>query len=163
MKFSRGTLENAGTASLVTRITNDVNQVQNGMNMFLRLFLRSPFIVFGAMIMSFTVDVKAALAFCVVIPVLGLVVYLVMRATLPKFRKIQEGLEKVLLTVNENLEGVRVIRAFRVEKKQDKRFKDETVLTVNFACMFALPVLISVMAYRLPALVARPVLMPVMM
>lgn len=126
MKFSRGTLENAGTASLVTRITNDVNQVQNGMNMFLRLFLRSPFIVFGAMIMSFTVDVKAALAFCVVIPVLGLVVYLVMRATLPKFRKIQEGLEKVLLTVNENLEGVRVIRAFRVEKKQDKRFKDET-------------------------------------
>lgn len=126
MKFSRGTLETAGTASLVTRITNDVNQVQNGMNMFLRLFLRSPFIVFGAMIMSFTVDVKAALVFCVVIPVLGLVVYLVMRATLPKFKRIQEGLEKILLTVNENLEGVRVIRAFRVEDKQDKRFKDET-------------------------------------
>ena len=96
------------------------------MNMFLRLFLRSPFIVFGAMIMSFTVDVKAALVFCVVIPVLGLVVYLVMRATLPKFKRIQEGLEKILLTVNENLEGVRVIRAFRVEDKQDKRFKDET-------------------------------------
>lgn len=126
MKFSRGTLETSGTASLVTRITNDVNQVQNGMNMFLRLFLRSPFIVFGAMIMSFTVDVKAALVFCVVIPLLGLVVYLVMRATLPKFRRIQEGLEKILLTVNENLEGVRVIRAFRVEGKQDKRFKDET-------------------------------------
>lgn len=126
MKFSRGTLETSGTASLVTRITNDVNQVQNGMNMFLRLFLRSPFIVFGAMIMSFTVDVKAALVFCVVIPVLGLVVYLVMRATLPKFKRIQEGLEKILLTVNENLEGVRVIRAFRVEDKQDKRFKDET-------------------------------------
>ncbi|MDD7664100.1 MAG: ABC transporter ATP-binding protein [Lachnospiraceae bacterium] len=126
MKFSRGTLETAGTASLVTRITNDVNQVQNGMNMFLRLFLRSPFIVFGAMIMSFTVDVKAALVFCVVIPVLGLVVYLVMRATLPKFKRIQEGLEKILLTVNENLEGVRVIRAFRVEDKQDKKFKDET-------------------------------------
>lgn len=126
MKFSRGTLETSGTASLVTRITNDVNQVQNGMNMFLRLFLRSPFIVFGAMIMSFTVDVKAALVFCVVIPVLGLVVYLVMRATLPKFKRIQEGLEKILLTVNENLEGVRVIRAFRVEDKQDKRFKNET-------------------------------------
>ena len=126
MKFSRGTLETSGTASLVTRITNDVNQVQNGMNMFLRLFLRSPFIVFGAMIMSFTVDVKAALVFCVVIPVLGLVVYLVMRATLPKFKRIQEGLEKILLTVNENLEGVRVIRAFRVEDKQDKKFKDET-------------------------------------
>ncbi len=126
MKFSRGTLETSGTASLVTRITNDVNQVQNGMNMFLRLFLRSPFIVFGAMIMSFTVDVKAALVFCVVIPVLGLVVYLVMRTTLPKFKRIQEGLEKILLTVNENLEGVRVIRAFRVEDKQDKKFKDET-------------------------------------
>lgn len=126
MKFSRGTLETSGTASLVTRITNDVNQVQNGMNMFLRLFLRSPFIVFGAMIMSFTVDVKAALVFCVVIPALGLVVYLVMRATLPKFKRIQEGLEKILLTVNENLEGVRVIRAFRVEDKQDKKFKDET-------------------------------------
>ena len=126
MKFSRGTLETSGTASLVTRITNDVNQVQNGMNMILRLFLRSPFIVFGAMIMSFTVDVKAALVFCVVIPVLGLVVYLVMRATLPKFKRIQEGLEKILLTVNENLEGVRVIRAFRVEDKQDKKFKDET-------------------------------------
>ncbi|MGN0241040.1 MAG: ABC transporter ATP-binding protein [Candidatus Weimeria sp.] len=126
MKFSRGTLETSGTASLVTRITNDVNQVQNGMNMFLRLFLRSPFIVFGAMIMSFTVDVKAAFVFCVVIPVLGLVVYLVMRATLPKFKRIQEGLEKILLTVNENLEGVRVIRAFRVEDKQDRRFKDET-------------------------------------
>ncbi|MQN02265.1 MAG: ABC transporter ATP-binding protein [Lachnospiraceae bacterium] len=126
MKFSRGSLEKAGTASLVTRITNDVNQVQNGMNMFLRLFLRSPFIVFGAMIMSFTVDVKAALVFCVVIPLLGLIVYLVMRATLPKFKRIQEGLEKILLTVNENLEGVRVIRAFRVEDKQDRRFKDET-------------------------------------
>lgn len=126
MKFSRGTLENAGTASLVTRITNDVNQVQNGMNMFLRLFLRSPFIVFGAMIMAFSVDVKAALVFCVVIPVLGLVVYLVMRVTLPKFRRIQEKLEQILLTVNENLEGVRVIRAFRVEGAQDRRFKQET-------------------------------------
>lgn len=126
MKFSRGTLEKEGTAALVTRITNDVNQVQNGMNMFLRLFLRSPFIVFGAMIMAFTVDVRAALVFCVVIPVLGLVVYLVMRATLPRFRRIQEGLEEILLTVNENLEGVRVIRAFRVEDAQDKRFMDET-------------------------------------
>lgn len=126
MKFSRGTLETEGTASLVTRITNDVNQVQNGMNMFLRLFLRSPFIVFGAMIMAFTVDAPSAIIFCLVIPVLGLIVYLVMRATLPKFKKIQEGLEKILLTVNENLEGVRVIRAFRVEDKQDKRFREET-------------------------------------
>lgn len=126
MKFSRGTLGEKGTASLVTRITNDVNQVQNGMNMFLRLFLRSPFIVFGAMIMAFTVDVKAALVFAVLIPLLGLFVYLVMHSTLPCFKRIQEGLEKILLTVNENLEGVRVIRAFRVEEAQNRRFKEET-------------------------------------
>ncbi len=126
MKFSRGTLGEKGTASLVTRITNDVNQVQNGMNMFLRLFLRSPFIVFGAMIMAFTVDVKAALVFAVLIPLLGLFVYLVMHSTLPRFKRIQEGLEKILLTVNENLEGVRVIRAFRVEEAQNRRFKEET-------------------------------------
>ena len=125
MKFSRGTLGEKGTASLVTRITNDVNQVQNGMNMFLRLFLRSPFIVFGAMIMAFTVDVKAALVFAVLIPLLGLFVYLVMHSTLPRFKRIQEGLEKILLTVNENLEGVRVIRAFRVEEAQNRRFKEE--------------------------------------
>ena len=126
MKFSRGTLGEKGTASLVTRITNDVNQVQNGMNMFLRLFLRSPFIVFGAMIMAFTVDVKAALVFAVLIPLLGLFVYLVMHSTLPRFKRIQEGLEKILLTVNENLEGVRVIRAFRVEEAQNRSFKEET-------------------------------------
>ncbi|MDY6352726.1 MAG: ABC transporter ATP-binding protein [Lachnospiraceae bacterium] len=126
MKFSRGTLGEKGTASLVTRITNDVNQVQNGMNMFLRLFLRSPFIVFGAMIMAFTVDVKAALVFAVLIPLLGLFVYLVMHSTLPRFKRIQEGLEKILLTVNENLEGVRVIRAFRVEEAQNRRFREET-------------------------------------
>lgn len=120
--FSRGRLEEMGTATLVTRITNDVNQVQNGMNMFLRLFLRSPFIVFGAMLMAALVDLTSALVFCVVIPLLGLVVYLVMKSTLPKYRQIQIQLEKVLLRVSENLEGVRVIRAFRVENRQKKEF-----------------------------------------
>ncbi|MBQ5431428.1 MAG: ABC transporter ATP-binding protein [Lachnospiraceae bacterium] len=124
--FSRGRLEEQGTATLVTRITNDVNQVQNGMNMFLRLFLRSPFIVFGAMLMAALVDFSAALVFCVVIPLLGLVVYLVMKVTLPRFRQIQTQLEKVLLRVSENLEGVRVIRAFRVEERQKEGFAEDT-------------------------------------
>ena len=124
--FSKGTLEDTGTATLVTRITNDVNQVQNGMNMFLRLFLRSPFIVFGAMLMAALVDFPAAMVFAVVIPLLGLVVYLVMRTTLPRFRQIQTQLEHVLLRVSENLEGVRVIRAFCVEKKQREGFAKDT-------------------------------------
>ncbi|MBQ1597271.1 MAG: ABC transporter ATP-binding protein [Lachnospiraceae bacterium] len=129
--FSRGRLEEMGTATLVTRITNDVNQVQNGMNMFLRLFLRSPFIVFGAMLMAALVDLTSALVFCVVIPLLGLVVYLVMKSTLPKYRQIQIQLEKVLLRVSENLEGVRVIRAFRVENRQKKEFARDTNELMN--------------------------------
>ena len=129
--FSRGRLEEMGTATLVTRITNDVNQVQNGMNMFLRLFLRSPFIVFGAMLMAALVDITSALVFCVVIPLLGLVVYLVMKSTLPKYRQIQIQLEKVLLRVSENLEGVRVIRAFRVENRQKKEFARDTNELMN--------------------------------
>lgn len=116
----------AGASVLLTRITNDVNQIQNGINMVLRLFLRSPFIVFGAMVMAFVVDVKAALVFLVVIPVLGLVVFLIMRSTLPQFRHIQKGLEQILAAVGENLEGARVIRAFCRQETEKERFNSLT-------------------------------------
>ena len=112
----------AGSSVLITRITSDVNQIQSGINMVLRLFLRSPFIVFGAMIMAFLVDVQAALVFLVVIPVLGLVVFLIMRSTLPMFRRIQKGLEEILAAVGENLEGVRVIRAFCRQDTEKERY-----------------------------------------
>ena len=116
----------AGASLLITRITNDVNQISNGINMVLRLFLRSPFIVFGAMIMSFIVNAKAALVFLVVIPVLGLVVYLIMRSTLPMFRRIQKGLEHITAAVGENLEGVRVIRAFCRQEEEQREYEGLT-------------------------------------
>jgi len=125
MSLSNEQMDLAGGATLVTRVTNDVTQVQNGMNMFLRLFLRSPFIVFGAVIMAFTVDVKGALVFCVVIPVLALIVYLIMRRTLPMYKKIQKQLDHLLLRVDEGLSGVRVLRAFRRQKVEEERFQNE--------------------------------------
>lgn len=124
--MSHGSMDELGSATLVTRITNDINQVQNGINMFLRLFLRSPFIVFGAMIMAFTVDARVASIFLVVIPLLGIIVYLVMKSTLPMFRKIQRNLDAVLGIVSENLEGIRVIRAFGNEEKQEDQFVAKT-------------------------------------
>ena len=124
--MSHGAMDELGSATLVTRITNDINQVQNGINMFLRLFLRSPFIVFGAMIMAFTVDAKVALVFLAVIPLLGLIVYRVMKSTLPMFRKIQQTLDTVLRIVSENLEGIRVIRAFGNEEVQEEAFVKKT-------------------------------------
>lgn len=124
--FSNGAMDRMGSATLLTRITNDINQVQNGINMFLRLFLRSPFIVFGALIMAFTVDAQVALLFVLVIPMLGLVVYLVMKSTLPMFRRIQNTLDWVLGVVSENLEGVRVIRAFGNELEQKEVFQTRT-------------------------------------
>lgn len=122
MSLSFAGHDGAGSSVLITRITNDVNQIQNGINMVLRLFLRSPFIVFGAMIMAFLVDVKAALIFVAVIPILGLVVFLIMRSTLPQFRRIQKGLEQILAAVGENLEGVRVIRAFCRQDTEKQRY-----------------------------------------
>ncbi|MCR5640987.1 MAG: ABC transporter ATP-binding protein/permease [Lachnospiraceae bacterium] len=124
--FSNGAIDQVGEATLLTRITNDINQVQNGINMFLRLFLRSPFIVFGAMVMAFTVDAKVALLFVLVIPILGIIVYFVMRSTLPMFRKIQGTLDRVLGLVSENLEGIRVIRAFGNEEEQQEGFRQQT-------------------------------------
>ncbi len=113
-----------GTSTLVTRMTSDMNQVQSGVNMTLRLLLRSPFVVFGAMIMAFTVDAKAALTFVVTIPLLSAVVFGIMLICIPLYRKVQERLDKVLLSTRENLTGVRVIRAFCKEQEETERFLD---------------------------------------
>lgn len=111
-----------GTSTLITRMTSDINQVQSGTNLFLRLFMRSPFIVFGAMIMAFTIDVKAALIFVVVIPILCVIVFGIMLASIPLYKKVQERLDNVTGMTRENLQGVRVIRAFRQEKKEIETF-----------------------------------------
>ena len=117
-------LDTMGTSTLITRMTNDINQVQNGVNLVLRLFLRSPFIVFGAMIMAFTVNVKAALVFVVTIPLLSVVVFGVMLLSMPMFKKVQAALDRVLGKTRENLTGVRVIRAFHREAQETEEFMD---------------------------------------
>ena len=117
-------MDTVGTSTLITRMTSDANQVQNGVNMVLRLFLRSPFIVFGAMIMAFTVDVKAALVFVAAIPLLSLVVFGIMIITTPMYRKVQGGLDAVMGITRENLTGVRVLRAFNKEESEIRRFED---------------------------------------
>lgn len=122
--FSFSEIDKAGTATLITRMTSDINQVQSGVNMVLRLFLRSPFIVLGAMVMAFTIDVKAALIFVVTIPLLSLVVFGVMAVSIPLYRKVQERLDKVLGITRENLTGVRVIRAFHKEEEEKSRFEE---------------------------------------
>lgn len=122
--FSFSEIDKAGTATLITRMTSDINQVQSGVNMVLRLFLRSPFIVFGAMVMAFTIDVKSALIFVVTIPLLSLVVFGVMALSIPMYRKVQERLDKVLGITRENLTGARVIRAFHKEEEEKNRFEE---------------------------------------
>ena len=114
-----------GTSTLITRMTSDINQVQNGINLVLRLFLRSPFIVFGAMIMAFTIDVKAAMIFVVAIILLSIVVFGVMFITKPLYKKVQSGLDTILGTTRENLTGVRVIRAFHQEQAEYNKFLAE--------------------------------------
>lgn len=121
--FTYSKLDTIGTSTLITRMTSDVNQVQSGVNMVLRLFLRSPFIVFGSMIMAFTVDVKAALVFVVVIPLLSIVVFGIMLITMPLYKKVQSDLDKVLLITRENLTGTRVIRAFNKEEEEREHFR----------------------------------------
>ena len=118
-------MDKIGTATLIARMTSDVNQVQNGVNMFLRLFLRSPFIVFGAMVMAFTVDVKAAFVFVVTIPLLSVVVFGIILWTLPLYRKVQGRLDRVLGLTRENLSGARVIRAFNKEEDEKRRYREE--------------------------------------
>ena len=121
-----------GTSTLITRMTSDINQVQTGVNMFLRLFMRSPFIVFGAMIMAFTVDVKAAITFVVTIPVLSLIVFSIMLCSMPLYKKVQRQLDKVMLITRENLLGSRVVRAFNRQQNEKKEFKKENDLLVSF-------------------------------
>lgn len=116
-------IDTLGTATMITRMTSDVNQVQNGVNMVLRLFLRSPFIVFGAMIMAFTIDVKAAFIFVVTIPLLSVVVFGIMMWTMPLYKKVQAGLDSVLGATRENLTGARVIRAFNKEQEEIEAFE----------------------------------------
>lgn len=117
-------MDTIGTSTLITRMTSDINQVQNGVNLVLRLFLRSPFIVFGAMIMAFTVDVKAALVFVVTIPLLSIVVFGIMLISIPLYKKVQASLDKVLGITRENLTGSRVIRAFYKEEDEIKNFNE---------------------------------------
>lgn len=119
-------VDKVGTSTMITRMTSDINQVQSGVNMVLRLFLRSPIIVFGAMIMAFTIDVKSALIFVAAIPLLALVVFGIMTWTMPLYRKVQANLDRVLGITRENLTGVRVIRAFHKEAEEEARFRERT-------------------------------------
>lgn len=123
--FTFTKMDTIGSSTLITRLTSDINQTQSGVNLVLRLFLRSPFIVFGAMIMAFTVDIQAALIFVVVIPLLSVIVFGIMLVTMPLYRKVQSHLDSVLLTTRENLAGVRVIRAFNKEQEERERFEKE--------------------------------------
>lgn len=118
-------MDSVGTSTLITRLTSDINQTQSGVNMVLRLFLRSPFIVFGAMIMAFTVNVKGALVFVVTIPLLSIVVFGIMALSVPRFKKVQGGLDRILGRTRENLEGARVIRAFNKEDSEVASFNEE--------------------------------------
>ncbi len=122
--LSYAQIDETGTSTMITRMTSDINQVQTGVNMTLRLFLRSPFIVFGAMIMAFTVDPVSALVFAGVIPLLALVVFAVMAACIPLYQRVQEKLDKVFLSARENLAGVRVVRAFCKEESETALFRD---------------------------------------
>ena len=124
-KLSYAELDTQGTSTLITRMTSDMNQVQNGVNLTLRLLLRSPFVVIGAMVMAFTIDVKAALVFVVGIPALAVVVFGVMLACIPLYRKVQSRLDKVLGLTRENLTGVRVLRAFCKEEEQEAEFQKQ--------------------------------------
>ena len=124
-RLSYTEIDTVGTSTLITRMTSDINQVQSGINMTLRLLLRSPFVVFGAMVMAFTVDVRSAFVFAVTIPVLCVVVFGIMAVSMPLYKSVQRQLDKVLLTTRENLLGVRVIRAFNRQKSETEKFDRE--------------------------------------
>lgn len=166
--FGYEEMDRIGSATLITRMTSDVNQVQNGINMTLRLFLRSPFVVIGSMVMAFTIDFKAALIFVVTVPVLAIVVFTVMVVTKPIYERVQNGLDYILNITRENLTGVRVIRAFHKEEKEKEIFfsaNDELTGLQKFAgkisglsnpltfiiINFAIIVLVYVGAFRVNA------------
>ncbi len=119
-------LDSLGTSTMVTRMTSDINQVQNGVNLTLRLLLRSPFVVFGAMVMAFTIDTQVALVFAGAIPVLCLVVFGIMLFTMPMYKRVQGGLDQVTAATRQNLSGVRVLRAFTMEAQEERSFEDKT-------------------------------------
>lgn len=123
--LSYAELDKVGTSTLITRMTSDINQVQAGVNLFLRLFLRSPFIVVGAFVMAFGISKKLSIIFAVAIPLLALVIYGVMLLTIPLQKKVQAGLDKVLQSTRENLSGIRVVRAFRMQEKEREEFEEE--------------------------------------
>lgn len=126
-------IDHAGSATLVTRMTSDINQVQSGVNLVLRLFLRSPFIVCGAMVMAFTISVKLALIFVIAVPVLAAVIYGIMIVTIPLYKKVQKSVDRVLLLTKENLSGIRVVRAFCMQKQEREAFEAEnnTLMTLQ--------------------------------
>lgn len=129
--FSHNEIDKTGTSTLITRMTSDINQVQSGVNMFLRLFLRSPFVVFGAMIMAFTIDVKSALIFAAAIPILGVVVFGIMIITMPLYKKTQQRLDEITLKTRENITGVRVIRAFGMEDAETESFTNSNGVLIG--------------------------------
>ncbi len=134
-KLSFGDMDQIGTSTMITRMTSDANQVQNGVNLVLRLFLRSPFIVVGAMVMAFTIDTKAALVFVVAIPLLCIVVFGVMLLSIPLYRRVQSSLDRILSRTRENLAGARVLRAFHKQPEEQASFEEENE-TLNRVQMF---------------------------
>ncbi|WP_195421077.1 ABC transporter ATP-binding protein [Faecalicatena contorta] len=130
--LSYAEIDKAGSSTLVVRMTSDINQVQSGVNLVLRLFLRSPFIVVGAMIMAFTIDVKVAVIFLITVPVLSLVIYGIMMLTIPLYKKVQKSLDQVLLSTRENLAGIRVIRAFRTQNQEKAEFEEKSSTLMRF-------------------------------
>ncbi len=125
VRLSAESIDKVGSATLITRMTGDINQVTSSVNWSLRLILRSPFIVFGAMVMAFTIDVKSALIFAVLIPVLSVIVFICLKVTIPLYKNVQKRLDKVLLRTKENLAGVRVIRAFLRQNTEKDKFSEE--------------------------------------
>lgn len=124
-------IDEAGNATLVTRMTSDINQAQSGVNLVLRLFLRSPFIVVGALVMAFTISVKIATIFVIAVPLLAVVIYGIMMITIPLYKKVQKGLDRVLLTTRENLAGIRVVRAFRTQNLEKQEFEEQSTVLMK--------------------------------
>lgn len=124
-KLSYAEVDKIGSSTLITRMTSDINQAQSGVNLALRLFLRSPFVVLGALVMSFTISVKLSLIFLIAVPVLALIIYGIMMITIPLYKKVQKWLDEVVLSTRENLSGIRVVRAFCTQNKEQKEFEDK--------------------------------------
>ncbi len=125
-------IDKAGSSTLIIRMTSDINQVQSGINLVLRLFLRSPFIVVGALIMAFSIDGRIGIIFLITVPLLALVIYGIMILTIPLYKKVQKGLDQVLLSTRENLAGIRVIRAFRTQKQEKKEYEDKSTELMQY-------------------------------